>query len=257
VRVATFNVFSGRSADGAYDERRFADAVASLDADLIGLQEVDVSQPRSAGADLTAVAAQAAGAVAHRFSAALAGTPQGWVAATGSEPEGAPGYGIAFLSRFAVRSWLALPVAPAPVRLPHRRDRRLAWVRDEPRTAILAQVETPQGLLDVVTTHLSFLRPWNGWQLRRLLADLPPSPHPRILIGDLNMGPRSARAITRMAPLAVGPTFPAHRPRVQIDHILGSPGIRVASGRAVALPMSDHRALVSVLDLTPGMPAGE
>jgi endonuclease/exonuclease/phosphatase family metal-dependent hydrolase len=243
VRVATFNIFSGRSADGTYDEQRFGEALASLDADLIGLQEVDRFQSRSGQADLVAVAALATGAVAHRFAPALAGTPGGWAEATGAEPEGSPLYGIAFLSRHPVRSWRVLRIAPAPVRLPHRQSGRLVWERDEPRAAILAEVETPGGLLDVVTTHLSFLRPWNRWQLRRLVGDLPPATHPRILLGDLNLGARPARALTGMRSLAPGPTFPAHRPRTQIDHILGSPGIRARTCRVVALPMSDHRAL--------------
>ena len=70
MRLATFNILSGRSLDDdRVDERRFADAIRSLDADVLGLQEVDRGQPRSQHADLTAVAAEAMGAVDHRFVA--------------------------------------------------------------------------------------------------------------------------------------------------------------------------------------------
>jgi endonuclease/exonuclease/phosphatase family metal-dependent hydrolase len=245
VRVATFNVFSGRSAAGDFDQGRFRDAVASLDADLLGLQEVDRGQPRSGGVDLTAVAVEAMGAVAQRFAPALAGTPDRWRAATGSEPDDDALYGIAFLSRYPVRTWRVLRPAPARCRVPRRSGRRLDWARDEPRVAILAQVDAPRGVLDVVTTHLSYLRPSNRWQLRSLIRQLGEPTHPRILLGDLNLRPRPAHRITGLAPAAVGRTFPAERPREQIDHILTGPGLTAVRGRAVRLPMSDHRALLA------------
>src|SRR3954469_20928220 len=78
VRIATFNILHGRSLeDGRVDVDRLADAVKSLDADVLGLQEVDRDQPRSMGADLTAVAAEAMGAPEHQFVSALSGTPGG------------------------------------------------------------------------------------------------------------------------------------------------------------------------------------
>ncbi len=252
MRIATFNILGGRSpVDGRYDEDRFSAAISSLDADLLALQEVDRHQPRSQGADLTAIAAEAMGATHHRFVAALTGTPgEPWTVGTGEEPPDAPAYGIALLSRYDVRSWRVVRLPGAPVPVPHLGSgRRLpAWVRDEPRVAVVADVETPDGPLEVVTTHLSFLRPWNNRQLRRLLAALPPAgSRPLVLLGDLNMGPRRARRLTGMRPLASAATFPATAPQVQIDHVLTSARLGPARGRAVWLPMSDHRALVADL----------
>jgi endonuclease/exonuclease/phosphatase family metal-dependent hydrolase len=84
MRIATFNILSGRSpGDDRVDEVRFAEAVRALDADVLGLQEVDRNQPRSQHADLTAIAAEAMGAVAHRFVAALHGVPAMWTPSTG------------------------------------------------------------------------------------------------------------------------------------------------------------------------------
>src|SRR4051795_4733974 len=96
VRIATFNILHGRSMeDGRVDVERLAAAVKALDADVLGLQEVDRDQPRSFGADLTAVAAEAMGATEHQFVAALHGTPGGtWMAATGGEQPGSATYGI-------------------------------------------------------------------------------------------------------------------------------------------------------------------
>ncbi|HRK46486.1 MAG TPA: endonuclease/exonuclease/phosphatase family protein, partial [Nocardioides sp.] len=88
MRVATFNILHGRSpADGVVDLERFAAAIASLDSDVLALQEVDRNQPRSQHADLTAVAAEAMGAAHYRFVAAMSGSPgAGWVPASGAEP---------------------------------------------------------------------------------------------------------------------------------------------------------------------------
>ncbi len=85
MRLATFNILHGRSVhDGDVDLGRLAAAVAELDADILALQEVDLDQPRSGKADLTAVAADAMNAVHHRFVAAISGTPGAtWMAATG------------------------------------------------------------------------------------------------------------------------------------------------------------------------------
>ena len=76
MRVATFNILHGRNpADDVVDVATYAAAITALDADVLALQEVDRNQPRSHGADLTAVAAEAMGAVAHRFVAAMTGSP--------------------------------------------------------------------------------------------------------------------------------------------------------------------------------------
>ncbi|WP_205472361.1 endonuclease/exonuclease/phosphatase family protein [Nocardioides sp. SYSU D00038] len=249
MRLATFNILSGRSpVDDVVDEQRFADAITALDADLLGLQEVDRNQPRSQHADLTAIAAEAMGAPHHLFVAALTGTPGAtWSAATGEEQPDSAAYGVAFLSRHPVVGWQVVRLAPAPVPVPHRfHDQVLPeWVRDEPRVAVVAEVDTPAGRIDVVTTHLSFLRAWNGRQLRRLLRALPRSRRPRVLLGDLNMGRERAERITRMRPLATGPTFPAAGPEEQLDHILTDSSLTARHGGPQRLPMSDHLALVA------------
>jgi len=247
MRIATFNILSGRAPDDdRVREDRFRDAVCRLDADLLGLQEVDRNQPRSQHADLTAIAAEAMEAPHHLFVAALSGTPAAtWSAATGEEQPDSAAYGIAFLSRYAVQGWRTVRLPGAPIPIPHRFHGRSLpdWVRDEPRVAVVAEVDTPDGRLDVVTTHLSFLRPWNRLQLRRLLHELGPRRAPTVLMGDLNMGPRPAGRVTGLAPLAVGTTFPAPSPREQIDHILATPELRPLKSAAIELPMSDHRAL--------------
>jgi endonuclease/exonuclease/phosphatase family metal-dependent hydrolase len=249
MRIATFNILSGRSpGDDNVDEHRFAEAVRALDADVLGLQEVDRNQPRSQHADLTAIAAEAMGATEHRFVAALSGLPGAtWSAATGEDQSDSAAYGVALLSRYPVSGWLVVRLPPAPGRIPHRWHGRVLpdWVRDEPRVGVVAEVATPSGQLRVVNTHLSFLRGWNVRQLRVLLRGLGDRSRPMVLLGDLNMGRATAERVTGLRPLATGATFPAHAPSLQIDHLLATPDVRARSGGPVRLPMSDHLALVA------------
>jgi endonuclease/exonuclease/phosphatase family metal-dependent hydrolase len=247
MRVATFNILHGRSPDD--DEvhvDRFARAVASLDSDVLALQEVDRNQARSRNADLTAVAAEVMGATEHRFVAALAGSPGStWMAATGDEQPDDAAYGIALLSRHPPSSWQVVRLPAVPVRVPMRFGGRVlpVWVRDEPRVAVVADVAAPGGGLTVATTHLSFLPHWNRRQLRLLMRALSRRRRPLLVTGDLNMDAATASAVTGLDALAVHLTFPASGPREQLDHILVDGSLEVSASRAVQLPVSDHLAL--------------
>jgi endonuclease/exonuclease/phosphatase family metal-dependent hydrolase len=248
VRIATFNIFSGRSpADRMMDPSRFVDAIASLDAGVIGLQEVDDNQPRTQSVSLTSLAVEATGATDHKFVPALLGTPgRTWTPARDADRTGVPAYGISLLSRYPVLAWREVQLPGAPVRVPYRLDGQSAeWVRDEPRVAVLALVDSPQGQLWVANTHLSFLPVWNRLQLRLLLRTVTRLPEPTVLMGDLNMPRRTAERMTGMRPLVTGLTFPADGPTRQIDHLLVRGPLAATSGGPVELPVSDHRALIA------------
>ncbi len=249
MRIGTFNILHGRSLDdGRVDVGRLAAAVKSLDADVLGLQEVDRDQPRSMGADLTAVAAEAMGAPEHQFVAALHGTPGGtWMAATGEEQPGSATYGIALLSRYPVVSWrvVRLPALRATVPLWSTITNRPVLAQDEPRVAIAAVLDGPHGEFTVCNTHLSFIPRWNNRQLRTLVRSLSGTREPLVLLGDLNMEQRQAARVSGLRPIASADTFPAARPRRQIDHVLVRGGWRATGpAEAVQVPLSDHRALV-------------
>jgi endonuclease/exonuclease/phosphatase family metal-dependent hydrolase len=249
VRIATFNILHGRSLDdGRVDVDRLAAAVKGLDADVLGLQEVDRDQPRSMGADLTAVAADAMGAPEHQFVAALHGTPGGtWMAATGDEQPGSATYGIALLSRYPVVSWrvVRLPAMRATVPLWSTITNRPFLARDEPRVAVVAVVGGPHGEFTVCNTHLSFIPGWNARQLRHLVGSLAGTREPLVLLGDLNMEQRQAARVSGLRPIGAADTFPNARPRRQIDHVLVRGGLRATGPtEAVQVPLSDHRPLV-------------
>ena len=134
--------------------------VRDLDPDVLALQEVDLEQDRSGRSDLTAVAAEAMGAVAHRFVAAISGTPGAtWIAATGSEQPGTAAYGIALLSRFPATSWQVVRLPRIPTRFPMYLPgpNRVIVVDEEPRAAVIAQLDTPVGPL-IGREHAPVLR---------------------------------------------------------------------------------------------------
>ena len=171
------------------------------------------------------------------------------MAATGEEHPDAAAYGIALLSRWPVHGWQVVRLPPVPLPVPMRFSGRLRpyLVRDEPRVAVVATIETPRGVVTVVNTHLSFIRWWNGRQLRRVVASLVERSGPVVLMGDLNMGPEQAVRITRLDPAASALTFPVQEPTEQLDHILVGGGLVASGGEAMALPISDHRALTADL----------
>jgi endonuclease/exonuclease/phosphatase family metal-dependent hydrolase len=66
-----------------------------------------------------------------------------------------------------------------------------------------------------------------------------------VLMGDLNMAPRTPDRWQGLRPLGEAPTFPADHPAHQLDYILtDDQGLRVDRCETPRLPISDHRAFV-------------
>jgi endonuclease/exonuclease/phosphatase family metal-dependent hydrolase len=246
LRVATWNIFGGKTWDGARVDLDLTLAVLRrLDADLVALQEVDRGLPRSGRVDQARALGEALG-MDWRFAPALLGTPPdpGWRSA--SPESGGAAYGIALLSR--------LPLGAAePVRLP-----RLG--AEEPRVALVAEVGVGGRRLAVAGTHLSNVPPSSVGQLHTLQLRLDRLGGPRLLLGDLNLCWPLVRvlALPGWRPLARGGTFRnrppgARRPRVQLDHVLaaGTDGPPPGRARIVGSPASDHLAVRVDLDWPP------
>jgi endonuclease/exonuclease/phosphatase family metal-dependent hydrolase len=234
LRVATWNIFGGRTWDGTRVDLELTQAVLRrLDADLVAVQEVDREQPRSHGADQARLLAQALG-MDWRFAPALLGTPgnpDGWrSAAPGDADPGGTAYGI------------ALPRSG----------------RDEPRVALVARLAEGGRQLTVAGTHLSFVPGPNVTQLRALQRHLDGRGGPRLLLGDLNLWWPAVRLLSLPGwlPLVHGGTFRNRPPGspgrlVQLDHVLAAGAdttLRPLAGRIVSGPASDHRAVVVELE---------
>jgi endonuclease/exonuclease/phosphatase family metal-dependent hydrolase len=253
--VASFNILHGACRyNGPVDNARLCDAVASLDADIVALQEVDRTQRRSHGAHQAAEIAAATGAATYRFAPALIGElSTGRRAATGADDDPAstvPAYGVALVSRWPVRSWLVvhLPVLPPRGHGVHV-GRVPVLPDDEPRVLLAGVLEGPAGPFTVATAHLSLRPGWQELQLVRALRAVGRLPGPRLLLGDFNQPPAVVVPMAAAAgwrSLASVKTFPAGAPTRQIDHVLVRPRHpgTVVGVEARELPVSDHRALV-------------
>jgi endonuclease/exonuclease/phosphatase family metal-dependent hydrolase len=108
------------------------------------------------------------------------------------------------------------------------------------RTAQLVTVELPSGrALRVVNTHLTH-RLTSPVQLMRLVLRLAADPAPTVIAGDLNMPAPVTGLAAGYSPAVTGRTFPAHRPLVQLDHILTGRGVEGREGAVLPAMGSDH-----------------
>lgn len=254
--LATWNVLHGRSlSHGQVRADDLAAGATLLDPDVVALQEVDRSQQRSNRLDLTAVVAEATGAVWWRFLPTLWGVPGAEWQPLGdgdAEDHSRPEYGIALVSRLPVVEWDVLRFPAAPYTLPLLvPGQGLVRVPDEPRAALIAVLAGPSGPLTVAATHLSFVPGFNVRQLRQLTRVLADKPAPRLVLGDLNLPGRLPALTTGWSQLARTATYPSWKPRVQFDHVLAQ-GIgehQVVRVDSVRAPVSDHNALAVTVTL--------
>jgi endonuclease/exonuclease/phosphatase family metal-dependent hydrolase len=301
IRLATYNILHGmpvlggraepaRDADGrpldlpsVEDDAALRRAVAALDADVVGLQEVDVHQPRSGFTHQVRSVADALDAEHWYFAPTVVGTPaeHGWSDADERLDHASAGpairprsglqrtstievqrmgplYGVGLVSRLPVVEWRSTRFDPAPFKLPlmvptEGGRPRFVRVPDEPRAAVAAVVEGPHGRFTVATLHLSFVPGYNVRQLRavrRWLADLP---RPLVLLGDFNLPGRVPARITGFVEVLHQPTYPAFGPRVQLDHVLvdgfSAHELATAAAQVHLLPVSDHAAVTVDVDL--------
>lgn len=228
VRVATFNIHHGTvGSDGPVDVERLAEVCAGFEADVIGLQEVDLLTDRTGRRDLPGDVARALG-MAHVFGPSTR-HPGGW-------------YGNALLVRGEIERW-SLDRLP---RLPR-------WkVTQERRTLLQARVRAAGVDLAVGVTHLAVPRAIGLHQLRSLVDLVVDVPRPLVLMGDLNRAPQDVAPLVGWAGLEVvdhDRTFPVAAPKLRIDHVAHSPDLVVERVEVRSTPMSDHRALL--VDLVP------
>jgi endonuclease/exonuclease/phosphatase family metal-dependent hydrolase len=264
MRVATWNLLHGIALVDPQEAPNLAQVARSISADLIGLQEVDRHQERSNYEHQTKKIADAMGLPYWVYAPAITGTPgESWEGATDShihshqhsesDPD-QPHYGVGLASRYPISNIEVLRFKAAPISLPllvpSNPRPRMIKVADEPRVAIMADVETPLGIYTVATTHLSFVPGFNVKQLRQLTKKLSERTNPVLIFGDFNLPGKLAKFVSRWDSLAELPTYPTFNPRIQFDHIvargLSEETIKRAqeSAEVLQFPISDHCALV-------------
>ncbi len=234
VRVVTYNVHGCIGIDGVRSVERTVDVLRAFDADVIGLQEIDVGRARSGGLDQAEAIAVRLG-MNHVFGAAL--------------DDGRGQYGNAVLSRYP---------------LEHLRTQKLPTWRavSEPRCFIHARVSTAEVELEVMVTHFGLGPIERLGQARRVVEEIAATRSTHIvLLGDLNCG-RGSIAYRRLstvlldAPRTVDParvraTYPSYRPILRIDHVFVASGLEVRDsevlGFGLARVASDHLPLIITL----------
>ncbi|QNS05167.1 endonuclease/exonuclease/phosphatase family protein [Streptomyces xanthii] len=244
LRIATYNIHAGAGEDNVFDLDRQAAALRALDADVIGLQEVDVHWgARSQGLDV-------ARELADRLGMRVAFAPiYSLDPAAGGQPRRE--FGVAVLSRYRIRSAVNHDITrlstqvpnPVPAPAPGFGEVTLK-VRGVP--------------LQVFVTHLDYrgdpsVRTAQVADTRRIMsAERAALPGARqVLLGDFNAAP----AAPELAPLwrelrdagpATGGTYPADAPVNRIDYVAVGEGVGV---RDVTIPAeaaaSDHRPVVA------------
>ena len=224
MRVMTYNIRHGAVPGGRVDLRALGEFCAELEPDILALQEVDQGVIRSGFADTRSILAEATGMVSVFGQARRLGI--------GGR------YGNLLMCRGELTDveHLKLP-----------RDSRR-----EPRGAIVATAGVADGAVSVIATHLGVTRAEALRQLGYILNALARKPAPRILLGDLNLGPETVTAACDDAGMTVAdpdvPSFPADEPEYRIDHIAVA-GATVSAVSVMEGPVSDHRAVLAELTL--------
>jgi len=246
VRLLTYNVHRCVGTDRRLDVGRVAEVIAAQSPDIVALQELDVGRARTGGVDQAHRIAQRLGMAFH-FNAAFK-----------VEEEQ---FGDAILTTLPERLVKAGPI-PGHPRFPQL----------EPRGAVWVEIDTADGVLSVVNTHLGLVPREQRIQAEALagkdwtLAAAPDAP--LVLVGDMNATPRSAAyrilasrlaEARRAAPFSHrAPTFPSTFPVLAIDHVFASEGVVIDAVRTPLDPLSrlasDHLPLVVDFSLAPRKP---
>jgi endonuclease/exonuclease/phosphatase family metal-dependent hydrolase len=243
VRLLTFNIHHGVGHDGRHDLARLARLLASTDADVICLQEVDRHfGPRSEEVDQALLLSRA-------LDMQLV-----WGPAIDQPPAGGRGerrqYGNALLSRHPVGVSAVHPLPGG----------------GEPRSALRARLQLGGGALWVTTTHLSADSAADRAAQAAAVAALHTEPgEPGVVVGDLNAdaaarelgvlrerftdawqlaSARSDQAGRWSLRREAGRTHPTRRPHHRIDQVWVSAGVTVRAAAVLdGSETSDHHPL--------------
>jgi endonuclease/exonuclease/phosphatase family metal-dependent hydrolase len=240
LRVATYNIHAGAGQDQVFDLDRTAAALRDLDADVIGLQEVDVHW--GARSDFVDEARALAGKLDMRvFFAPIYDLDP---ATPGGERRQ---YGVAVLSRH--------PVLDAE----NHEITRLSTQTSDPVPVLTpgfaeVVVNVRGARVHVYSTHLDYRSDPSvrEAQVADMLDVLAADRGPKVLVGDFNAEPTApelAPLWTKLRDAAPGGggTYPALDRVERIDLVTVSPGVTVSGARTVASTASDHRPVVADL----------
>ena len=231
LRVVTYNMHQGFDVHGMPSLEEVAALLASEQPDVVALQEAPRGWLVNGGTDSLSWLAQQLG----MHSAWGPATDRFW--------------GNAVLSRYPIANiqhW----------QMPNNDVLRLN------RSVLVVTIDVAGKPIQVVATHLHHIQRESHHRLTQIDAILEHIDwnRPSLLLGDLNTQPhheelrRLSRAgidlqVASDSDRVATPTYPADRPRRQIDYILSTDHFSVVEHRAIKTETSDHLPLLAVLTL--------
>lgn len=226
MKVGSYNIRHGRGMDDKVDLARTVDVLRRLNADVIGLQEVDLRAARSGGVNQ-----------AHELGRAL-----GYHAAFGAFMDLQGGkYGMGLLSKHPI-------IATRSILLPEG---------NEPRVALLAMIRLPnERVVAAVNVHFDWVEDdtFRFAQASHLAKELEKLDVPFVVMGDFNdEAPSRTLALfrgiaTECRKRGSRLTYSSTKPEREIDYVfVGRPNRwRSGSARVIAeRHASDHRPIVA------------
>jgi len=224
--------------------------------DFISLQEVDYMQLRSGVINQTKVIADTLGLRYWAYLPALIGTPgEKWqvvrdltnsiITEKSNDQEIKNSYGIGFATSVPIKKIytkaLGRSVIGMPLLIPKDNGKggRFIYVRDEPRVALIAELENG---LTITTTHLSFVPFVNVYQLNRLISTLKKLPGISVLVGDLNLPANIPSKLSHFKSVIAQSTYPSWKPKIQFDYIMvaNNQDVQATALSTIKPDISDH-----------------
>ena len=232
LRIVTYNIHRSRGMDRRVQPERIAEVLATVNADIIALQEVIGPGPSGSGH-------------AESIGAALG---MGWVMASARHLRGCL-FGNVVLSRLPIR---------------HHTQYDLSWKTCEPRNCQRVDIALDNDTLHLYNVHLgtAFLeRRHQAGRLSTIVHDRRIEP-PKIVLGDFNewmkglattMLSERLQSIDLRTHLRRRRTYPGVFPVLHLDHIYYDGQVEVVKlelpRTRLALMASDHLPLVAELKI--------
>ncbi|MEU6714590.1 endonuclease/exonuclease/phosphatase family protein [Nonomuraea sp. NPDC046802] len=248
LRVATYNIHAGAGEDGRFDVARQVEAIRSLNADVIALQEVDVHwDARSEWRDLASELATALGMRVF-FGPIYDSDPPA---------DGKPRkqYGNAILSKYPILYTQNHSITRLSTQTPNPVP--------EPAPGFPEVVVNAKGAqVHVYGTHLDYrgdptVRRLQVADTLKIMAERG-GQDPQILLGDFNArpdAPELAPLWTELTDTMAGKpdmTYPAKTPDRRIDYVAVSRSVRVRATQVPSTLASDHLPVVADITVKRG-----
>lgn len=199
LRILCFNIHGGYDTKGNRDLRRLHTLMEKLEIDIGVFQEMETRPSR--GGKAQDVDILAGPERPHHLPGPTMKEGKGW-------------YGNLIVSRY--------PIIRALVHDLEKKHQVL-----EPRNAVDALIEAPQGRLRIIGTHLSLTSIMRWWEINNLIklvnAVEDEAKCPVFFMGDFNEWFWSSKLINHldklMKPLSCGKTFPSRWPIFRLDRV--------------------------------------